>query len=59
MATDVPIVKRVYFQVESFTNTEWYYVTLSADLTDAEVKAELKKRGYINIETRYITTTWP
>jgi len=63
MATAVAVVKRVYFQVESFTNDEWYYVELSgfglANLTDVEMKAELNKRGYINIETRYIGTTWP
>jgi hypothetical protein len=59
MATQIVVEKRIYFKVLSVTDDEWYYIVPTAALSDVDIKAELKKRGYIEIEERYNTIAWP
>jgi hypothetical protein len=65
MATAVAVEQRLYFQTDSLVNPDWYYVSLGGGFpeyfknTEADLRKELTKRGYKNIEMRYHSATWP
>jgi hypothetical protein len=59
MTTQIVVEKRIYFKVLSTTNDESYYIVPTAALSEQDIRAELNKRGYIDVEERYATIAWP
>jgi hypothetical protein len=59
MATSVAVEQRVYFKKESLTSDDWYYIVVDAITSPDKLVKELEKRGYISIEIRYYSASWP
>jgi hypothetical protein len=59
MATQVVVAKQFWFQKNTPSSTWYYVVANEVSYTEKDIYAELKKHGYINIETRYAVIAWP